>query len=69
MSCQKQSDLSQNVDLDELDAAIVMTHHLESDAEYLRQLCGREMPYLGVLGPTARRERLRGMAECAGQRL
>jgi len=69
VSCQRQSDLSRHVDLDELDAAIVMTHHLESDAEYLRQLCGRELAYLGVLGPTARRERLRSMAGCSGQRL
>jgi len=69
VSCQRQSGLAENVDLDQVDAAIVMTHHLESDAEYLRQLCGRRLAYLGVLGPTARRERLRGMAEYSGQRL
>ena len=62
---QRQSDLHERVDLDEIDAAVIMTHHLESDAEYLRQLCGRPLPYLGILGPTARKDRLREMAGCA----
>ena len=61
---QRQADLHEEVDLDVIDAAVVMTHHLESDAEYLRQLCGRPLRYLGVLGPTARKERLRDMAGC-----
>ena len=41
-----------------------MTHHLESDATYLAQLCGRPVRYLGLLGPTARKDRLRMMAGC-----
>jgi xanthine/CO dehydrogenase XdhC/CoxF family maturation factor len=66
---QAQSDLRDRIDLDEVDAAIIMSHHLESDAEYLRQLAGRPLKYLGVLGPTARKDRLREMAGCPGQAL
>ena len=48
----------------EIDAAIIMSHHLENDAEYLRQLANHEVPYVGALGPGARRNRLREMADC-----
>jgi xanthine/CO dehydrogenase XdhC/CoxF family maturation factor len=61
---QRQAELHKNVDLDEIEAAVIMTHHLESDAEYLAQLCGRPLSYLGVLGPMARKARLRDMAGC-----
>lgn len=40
------------------DAAVVMTHHLDSDRAYLRALAGSAVPYVGLLGPVARRERL-----------
>ena len=40
------------------DAAVVMSHHLETDAAYLRVLAHWELRYLGVLGPPARRVRL-----------
>jgi len=52
------------VNLGGIDAAVVMSHHLENDAEYLRQLADFEIPYIGVLGPRARRNRLREMAAC-----
>jgi len=39
-------------------AAIVMSHHLESDLNYLRALANSPVPYVGLLGPAARRERL-----------
>ena len=59
--------LANEADLAEIDAAVVMSHHLESDATYLRQLAllaeSGSLRYLGVLGPTARRERLREMAD------
>jgi xanthine/CO dehydrogenase XdhC/CoxF family maturation factor len=35
-----------------------MSHHLLTDREYLRQLATIETPYLGLLGPPARRQRL-----------
>lgn len=40
------------------DAAVVMSHHLETDAAYLRALAPIDVRYLGVLGPPARREKL-----------
>ena len=50
--------LKEQVDLNETDAAIVMSHNLEHDASYLRQLAGSNLSYLGLLGPKARREQL-----------
>jgi xanthine/CO dehydrogenase XdhC/CoxF family maturation factor len=44
--------------LDDHAAAIVMSHHLESDLNYLRALAHSHVPYVGLLGPAARRERL-----------
>ena len=40
------------------DAAVVMSHNLNADRDYLRALAGTKIGYLGALGPTARRERL-----------
>ncbi|MFO7304909.1 MAG: XdhC family protein [Gammaproteobacteria bacterium] len=40
------------------DAAVVMSHHLPSDAHYLRALASSDVPYIGLLGPAARRARL-----------
>lgn len=39
-------------------AVVLLTHSLPDDAELLPLLDGREMAYLGVLGPTHRREAL-----------
>jgi xanthine dehydrogenase accessory factor len=38
--------------------AIVMSHHLVSDLGYLRALAMSSIPYIGLLGPVARRHRL-----------
>lgn len=46
------------VPLDEFSAAIVMSHHLDSDLQYLRALATSTVPYVGLLGPAARREKL-----------
>ncbi len=58
------NELAERVNLDDLDAVVIMSHHLENDAEYLRQAAGARPAYIGVLGPAARRERLREMAGC-----
>ncbi|HEV8018070.1 MAG TPA: XdhC/CoxI family protein [Steroidobacteraceae bacterium] len=39
-------------------AAVVMSHHLPSDLAYLRVLAATSIPYVGLLGPAVRRERL-----------
>jgi len=60
--------LHQHLDMGEVDAAVIMSHHLENDAAYLRQLTrsgdGSALRYVGVLGPASRRNRLREMAGC-----
>jgi xanthine/CO dehydrogenase XdhC/CoxF family maturation factor len=61
--------LAELVDLDEFDAAVVMSHHLENDSIYLTQLAKKDLTYLGCLGPRARRDRLRKMAGCPEQQV
>jgi xanthine dehydrogenase accessory factor len=39
-------------------AAVVMSHHLPTDAAYLRSLSGSDIPYIGLLGPPQRRDKL-----------
>jgi xanthine/CO dehydrogenase XdhC/CoxF family maturation factor len=50
--------LSSVLDLTRFVAAIVMSHHLPSDLAYLRVLATGAIPYVGLLGPAVRRERL-----------
>ncbi len=50
--------LADGLRLDDVAAAIVMSHHLDSDREYLRVLAQSRVPYVGLLGPPARRDRL-----------
>ena len=57
-SCQPAGELSAALDLERFDAAIVMSHHLVSDRTYLAQLAKSGVPYIGLLGPKHRRERL-----------
>jgi xanthine/CO dehydrogenase XdhC/CoxF family maturation factor len=55
----KPSSLRSIVNLDGCHAAVVMSHHLFSDAAYLRELAIAGTPgYVGLLGPAARRNRL-----------
>jgi xanthine dehydrogenase accessory factor len=50
--------LSQALDLAHFSAAVVMSHHLPSDLAYLRALAESTIPYVGLLGPAVRREKL-----------
>lgn len=59
--------LAESVELSDLDAVVIMSHHLESDAAYLASLAVADIPYIGVLGPRARRDRLCAMAEWNGR--
>ena len=56
--------LSESLDLSDIDAAVIMSHHLENDSVYLRQLADRNLSYIGCLGPAARSARLKEMAGC-----
>ena len=60
------SELGEQVDLEQVDAAVIMSHHLENDAACLRQIAQARPRYVGVLGPRARRGRLQEMADCPG---
>ncbi|MDZ7643180.1 MAG: XdhC family protein [Woeseiaceae bacterium] len=46
------------LDLQRIDAAIVMSHHLQTDRRYLTMLADSSVPYVGLLGPLDRRRRL-----------
>jgi xanthine dehydrogenase accessory factor len=51
-------ELGNVVGLKHFAAAVVMSHHLPSDLSYLRTLAETRIPYVGLLGPIARREKL-----------
>jgi xanthine dehydrogenase accessory factor len=57
------------LDLAAFDAAVVMSHHLPSDLHYLRALTDSPIPYVGLLGPPLRRERLMEELGAAAPRL
>lgn len=46
------------IDLQQFDAAVIMSHHLVTDRIYLELLVDTRIPYIGLLGPPARRQRL-----------
>lgn len=52
------ADPGARVALDGFDAAVVMSHNLVADGRYLTALADCAIPYIGLLGPAARRERL-----------
>jgi xanthine/CO dehydrogenase XdhC/CoxF family maturation factor len=67
--CTPVAELGRRLDLRRFDMAIVMSHHLVSDRGYLTQLADTEMPYIGLLGPRHRRERLLGELGTASSQL
>lgn len=56
--CLPSAELAGRLDLDSFDAALVMSHHLASDRNYLEALADSHIGYIGLLGPAARRDRL-----------
>ncbi len=63
------SELARDFSVKDFDAVIVMSHHLRTDQIYLAQLAESAIPYIGVLGPPARKERLLEALGEAGNRL
>ena len=51
-------EFASSVNLSGFTAAVVMSHHLPSDLAYLRVLASSDVPYVGLLGPAIRREKL-----------
>jgi xanthine/CO dehydrogenase XdhC/CoxF family maturation factor len=56
--CLPSAGIPEAFDLDRFDAALVMSHHLPSDRDYLGALAASSVGYVGLLGPAARRDRL-----------
>ena len=52
----------QEYDLSTFDSVIIMSHQFERDQEYLTRLLASEINYIGLLGPTKRRDKL--LANC-----
>ena len=53
------STLRDRIDLQHVHAAVVMSHHLQTDVAYLRELAAAAQPgYVGLLGPPARRAKI-----------
>jgi xanthine dehydrogenase accessory factor len=57
------------VDFSHYAAAVIMSHHLLSDLAYLRAISDSQIPYVGLLGPAVRRERLLDELGAQGQAL
>ena len=53
-------ELGNVLELQHFTATVVMSHHLPSDLSYLRTLADTPIPYVGLLGPAPRREKLLG---------
>jgi xanthine dehydrogenase accessory factor len=51
-------ELAHALALDSFSGAVVMSHHLPSDLAYLGTLARTAIPYVGLLGPASRRDRL-----------
>jgi xanthine dehydrogenase accessory factor len=56
--CSPVDELPERLELNQFNAAIIMSHHLITDRTYLKFLAKTDMPYIGLLGPKARRERI-----------
>jgi len=61
--------LASNIEFSDYAAAVVMSHHLVSDCDYLAQLAETEISYIGLLGPAGRRERLLSDLGAIGSKL
>lgn len=58
-------ELKEKISLDQFDALVLMTHSVEYDERYLKVIAGSKIPYIGLLGPAMRRNRL---LDCMGDR-
>ena len=58
LACVDAGELASELDLDAFDGAVLMTHNQARDRAYLAALAGAAIPYVGMLGPATRRDRL-----------
>jgi xanthine dehydrogenase accessory factor len=58
-------DLAGNMELDQFNAVVLMTHNIEADERYLKGIANSRISFIGLLGPMPRKERL---LQCLGIR-
>lgn len=58
LNCVAVSEIQSFFELDKFDAAIVMSHNLAADRQYLKTLAESAIEFIGLLGPPHRRARL-----------
>ncbi len=56
--CFEQQQLSEQVVQQDINAVIIMSHNINRDAEYLRQAFETAVPFIGLLGPPQRRDKV-----------
>ncbi len=56
LHCPRAVTLTEHLDVAALDAAVIMSHNIERDAAYLSAL--QNTPYIGLLGPPTRRDKV-----------
>lgn len=64
---QKAADVLEGIQFDQRTAAVLMTHNYNYDIEVLRQLADTSCPYIGVLGPKTKLQRMLDELSAAGQ--
>ncbi len=62
-------ELTAHLDLDSHQAVVLMTHNVDYDQRYLQALLNCHIPYIGLLGPAARRDRLLNSLGAEAQKL
>jgi xanthine/CO dehydrogenase XdhC/CoxF family maturation factor len=60
VTCAPAEELGAGFELDQFDAAVIMSHHLASDRHYLVRIAESAIPFVGLIGPPHRRDRLLG---------
>jgi len=58
VGCVAVKDIASHFNLGRFDAAIVMSHNLKADRDYLTMLADAPVDFIGLLGPPHRRDRL-----------
>ena len=59
--------LSDHLNLDQFGATVLMTHNIELDQRYLQVIAKSKIPFIGLLGPAQRKDRLlQALGDLAG---
>ena len=66
IDCENPLDLARRAMLDPQSAVVVMSHHYGRDLDYVRATLNSPAPYIGILGPRARTERMLADISAAG---